>query len=332
MMTAVDARIYDGKRVLITGGAGFIGSNLAKHLADLGAIVTVVDSLIPDYGGNLFNLSGYENRIMLNIADVRDQYSMNYLVQEKDYLFNLAGQVSHTDSMQNPYVDLEINVRAQVSILEACRQNNPGIRIVFASTRQIYGKPAYLPVDEQHPLQPVDVNGIDKMAAEKYFLLYGNLYNIPVSVLRLTNVYGPCMRVKDARQTFIGWWLRQSLQGQTIRIFGDGQQLRDLNFVDDVVDAMLLAASHPKAVGEVYNLGGAPISLLDLAKELQALNNNGAYELVPFPADRKAIDIGSYYANYTKINEQLDWEPKISIHEGLERSLSYYRTYLEKYL
>jgi UDP-glucose 4-epimerase len=325
-------KAYRGRRVLITGGAGFIGSNLARRLADWGAQVTVVDSLIPAYGGNLFNLSGYEQSIKLNIADVRDQYSMNYLVQGQDYLFNLAGQVSHTDSMKDPYTDLEINVRAQVSILEACRRDNPSIRILFSSTRQLYGKPVYLPADEAHPLDPVDVNGINNLAAEEYHLLYGRLYGIPVSVLRLTNVYGPRMRIKDARQTFTGWWFRQILEGQTIRIFGDGLQLRDLNYVDDVVDAMLLAQALPVAEGQVFNLGGEPISLLDLAKAIVDVNGNGAYEVVPFPAELKSIDIGSYYGNYAKIHSMLGWHPRISVHEGLKKSLAYYREYLDQYI
>lgn len=325
-------KVYAGRKILVTGGAGFIGSTLSRRLADWGAEVTVVDSLIPDYGGNPFNLEGYLGRLHLNIADVRDQYGMNYLIRGQDYLFNLAGQVSHTDSMQNPLTDLQINVSAQVSILEACRRHNPSIRILFTSTRQVYGKPASLPVDETHPIAPLDVNGINNAAAESYHLLYGKLYGFPVSVLRLTNVYGPRMRVSDARQTFIGLWFRQLVEGQTLRVFGDGQQLRDLNYVDDVVDAMLLAAASDSAVGGIYNLGGEPISLLDLAKTLVEINGGGGFELVPFPAEQKAIDIGSYYANYSKIRFGLGWLPKTPLRLGLEQSLAYYREHLDRYL
>lgn len=323
---------YRNKHILVTGGAGFIGSNLVRSLADLGARVTAVDSLIPDYGGSLFNLSGYEDRVTLNIADVRDPYSMNYLVQNQDYLFSLAGQVSHLDSMQNPYIDLDVNVRAQLSILEACRLHNRSIRIVFASTRQIYGRPERVPVDEDHPINPVDVNGINKAAAEHYYLLYHRTYGMPCHVLRLTNVYGPRMRIKDARQTFVGWWLRQIVEGKRLQIFGDGAQLRDLNHVDDVVAAMLLAGSKPETSGEVYNLGSEPISLLDLARLMVDVAGRGSCELVPFPPERKAIDIGSYYGDYAKIRTQLGWQTKTSLRDGLAGSIAYYRDHLARYL
>jgi UDP-glucose 4-epimerase len=323
---------YRNKNILVTGGAGFIGSNLVRTLADLGARVTAVDSLIPDYGGSLFNLHGYENRVVLNIADVRDPYSMNYLVQGKDYLFSLAGQVSHLDSMQNPYIDLDVNVRAQLAILEACRLHNRAIRMVFASTRQIYGRPIRVPVDESHPINPVDVNGINKAAAEHYYILYHRTYGMPVHVLRLTNVYGPRMRVKDARQTFVGWWLRQIVEGKCLQIFGDGSQLRDLNYVDDVVSAMLLAGSRPDTSGEIYNLGSEPVSLYDLARLMVDVAGSGSCELVPFPPERKAIDIGSYYGDYTKIRTQLGFRTKVSLQQGLSESIAYYRANLARYL
>jgi UDP-glucose 4-epimerase len=288
---------WRGVKVLITGGLGFIGSNLARRLVSLGADVLLVDSLIPEYGGNLFNIQGIEKHVTVNFADVRDQHSMGQLVRGRDILFNLAGQTSHLDSMADPYTDLEINCRAQLSILEVCRRNNPDIRIVYASTRQIYGRPEYLPVDERHLLRPTDVNGINKMAGEWYHILYSNVYGIRACALRLTNTYGPRMRVRDARQTFLGVWIRNLLRGEDFEIYGDGTQLRDLNYVDDVVDALLLAVCSARAVGGVLNLGASPpISLKELAELLIQLNGSGRYRMVPFPPHRRSIDIGDYYA------------------------------------
>jgi UDP-glucose 4-epimerase len=326
------ANTFANKRVLITGGLGFIGSNLARMLCDLGAQVMVIDSMIPEYGGNQFNLTGYADRIRVNYSDVRDPYSIQYLIGDQHFLFNLAGQVSHTDSMKDPYTDLDVNIRAQVYILEACRQCNPDVRIVFASTRQFYGRPQYLPVDEQHPLVPVDVNGINKVAGEWYHLLYGQVYGLMVTSLRLTNTYGPRMRVKDARQTFLGWWLRQVVEGNELQIYGTGEQVRDLNYVDDVVDAMLRAAIYPEAVGQVYNLGGEPIKLIDLAKLLIDSNGSGSFRIVPFPQERKAIDIGDYYGSYTKIKTELGWEPRVPARAGLQQAVSYYREFLSHYV
>lgn len=319
-------KIFSGKKVLITGGCGFIGSNLARTLIALGAKVTIVDSLIPSYGGNLRNISDIRDQVWLNISDVRDSHAMTYLIQDQDYLFNLAGQTSHMDSMADPYTDLDINAKAQLSILEAARQCNPGVRIVFASTRQLYGKPQYLPVDEQHPIVPVDVNGINKLAGEGYHLLYNNVYGIKSTCLRLTNTYGPGMRVKDARQTFLGVWIKQILSGQSIQVFGDGKQLRDFNYVDDVVDAILLAASKGEAVGEIINLGASEvIGLADLANKMVEIYGAGQWGLVPFPAERKSIDIGGYYGDWKKANSILGWSPKVGLSEGLKRSIDYYK-------
>ncbi|MBX3061417.1 MAG: NAD-dependent epimerase/dehydratase family protein [Anaerolineae bacterium] len=319
--------------VLITGGAGFIGSTLAIRLCNLGAKVTVLDSLIPEYGGNPFNLAGYEDRLALNISDVRDHYGMNHLIQGKDYLFNLAGQTSHLDSMLDPFTDLEINCRSQLSILEACRSRNPAIRIVFASTRQMYGKPHYLPVDEQHPLEPVDVNGINKLAGEMYHTLFSRVYNMRICSLRLTNTYGPRMRIKDARQTFLGIWIRRLLEGEAIQIFGDGAQLRDFNYVDDVVDALLLAATHDQAQGKVFNLGGSEvISLEQLAQLMIQINVAGTYDKIPFPSDRKAIDIGDYYADFSAFQQATGWHPHTNLREGLTRTLNYYREHIQRYI
>jgi UDP-glucose 4-epimerase len=326
------AGAYRGSRVLITGGMGFIGSNLAHRLVELDAQVTLVDSLIPIYGGNQRNIAGIEHRVRVNIADVRDEYSMNYLVQGQDYLFNLAGQTSHLDSMTDPYTDLEINCRAQLSILEACRKHNPNLKLVYASTRQIYGKPDYLPVDERHLLHPVDVNGVNKMAGEWYHILYNNVYGIRACALRLTNTYGPRMRVKDARQTFLGIWIKRLIDEEPIQVFGDGSQIRDFNYVDDVVEALLLAGASSAADGGIFNLGSdETINLRDLAALMIDINGGGSFEIVPFPPDRKAIDIGDYYADYRLIQGRLGWRPKVPLREGLRRTLEFYRREREYY-
>jgi UDP-glucose 4-epimerase len=324
---------FHGRRALITGGLGFIGSTLARRLADLGAHCVLVDSLIPEYGGNRFNIDGYASRVTVNIADVRDEHGMKYLVQGQDYLFNLAGQTSHLDSMQDPYTDLEINCRSQLSILEACRKHNPGIRIVYASTRQIYGKPAYLPVDEKHPLQPTDVNGINKMSGEWYHILYNNVYGIFATALRLTNTYGPRMRIKDARQTFLGWWIRQLLEGREIEVYGDGAQLRDFNYVDDAVEAFLLAAGTDAARGRVLNLGSSEVMRLrDLAQLMIETNGGGSYRVIPFPPERQAIDIGDYYGAYHLAESVLGWKPSTPLRDGIARTMQYFRESMPEYV
>lgn len=331
-MQFMNREAFLNREVLVTGGLGFIGSTLAHRLMDLGARVTLVDSLIPEYGGNLFNIAGIEDRVKVNIADIRDEHSMRYLIQGKDYLFNLAGQTSHLDSMKNPHIDLDINCRAQLAILEACRIYNPRIRVVFASTRQIYGKPDYFPVDEKHPLRPVDVNGINKMAGEFYHQLYSEVHDIWTCCLRLTNTVGPRMRIKDDRQTFLGLWIRRLLEDRTIEVWG-GTQLRDFTFVDDAVDAFLLAATNENTNGQVLNVGGnSVISLQDLAELLVQVNGQGQYNLCAYPSDRKRIDIGDYYADFSKAKSMLGWQPAISLADSLDRTIRFYRQHLHKYL
>ena len=320
--------IFNNKKILVTGGAGFIGSNLAHRLVKHGAKVTVVDSMIPDYGGNLHNLIGIRDKITINFSDVRDRYSMEYLINGQDYLFNLAGQVSHIDSMTDPFSDLEINAKSQLSILEACRLFNPGIRIVFASTRQIYGRPRYLPVDENHPLDPPDINGINKLAGERYHTLYSKIYGLHCAVLRLTNVYGPRQLLRHNRQGFIGWFVRQIVRGEKIKIFGAGDQRRDLVYVDDVIESLLLAGMSDTANGKIYNLGGSePIALKALVELMIDINGGGEYELIPFPEERKKIDIGDFFSNFDKIKAELGWKPDILLKEGLTRTFDYYKKF-----
>ncbi len=331
-MSADPRDFYRGRKVLVTGGLGFIGSNLCRTLVDLGAQVTAVDSLLPDYGGNLFNLDGYEDRLRINIADVRG-HGMEYLVRGQEVLFNLAGQVSHIDSMTDPVTDLEINGTSQLKVLEAVRKGNPELKIVYAGTRQVYGRPHYLPVDEKHLLQPVDVNGIHKISGEFYHLVYNQVYGIRASSLRLTNTYGPRQLIRHNRQGFIGWFVRQAAFGEEILVFGDGRQKRDFNHVDDVVDAFLRAGALDASDGEVFNLGDdEPVSLLALVELLLEVAGGGRQRVVPFPPERKRIDIGDFYADITKVRTTLGWQPRRALRDGLAETVAYYRRHREHYL
>jgi UDP-glucose 4-epimerase len=324
--------VYAGARVLITGGLGFIGSTLARRLVDLDAEVTLLDSLDPESGGNPYNISGVQERLQSAVGDIRDGEILSRLVQNQDFAFNLAGQVSHRESMQSPFLDLDITARGQLVFLEACRRKNPKIKIVYAGTRQVYGRPQYLPVDEHHPLNPPDINAVHKLAGEFYHALYHRAYGVRFAALRMTNVYGPRMRIKDDRKTFLGWWIRQLLADEDITVFGDGRQVRDLLYVEDAVDALLLAASHPLAEAQIYNLGGSePIGLADLARKMIAINRSGRFRFVPFPADLEPIDVGDAFSDFTKIRNQLGWQPATLLDEGLAKTLDFYRREKERY-
>ncbi len=317
---------FADSRCLVTGGLGFIGSNLARRLLELGADVLVVDSLIPEYGGNLQNIAGIEKDLHVNISDVRDVHAMEYLVQGRDYLFNLAGQVSHIESMENPFIDLEINCRSQLSILEACRKRNRDLKIVYAGTRQQYGRADYLPVDEHHPQHPTDVNGINKMAGEWYHILYNNVYGIRACSLRMTNTYGPRMLVKHSRQTALGWFVRQVLDDGEVQLYGTGEQLRDYTYVDDVVEAFLRAAASEETNGQIFNLGGLrPISHLELLHTLIEVAGSGSYRLVPWPPEKLRIDIGDVYSSYQRIEKVLGWRPVVDLQAGLTDTVAFYR-------
>jgi UDP-glucose 4-epimerase len=324
---------YRGRRVLVTGGLGFIGSNLARRLVDLGADVLLVDSLIPDYGGNLFNIAGIEERVRVNVADVRQGSTMNYLVQDREVIFNLAGQVSHIDSMTDPHTDLEINCRSQLTMLEACRRHNRKVKMVFAGTRQVYGRPERLPVDETHLVRPTDINGINKAAGEYYHLVYNNVFGVRACSLRLTNVFGPRQLIKHDRQGFIGWFIRLAVEGREIQVYGDGSQLRDFVYVDDVSDAFLRAGAMDVCNGDVFNVGGdAPISHRDLVALLIDVAGSGSVRFVDWPPDKKIIDIGSFYADSSKFARLTGWRPSVSLREGLARSVAFYRDHLARYV
>jgi UDP-glucose 4-epimerase len=324
---------YKGRRVMITGGLGFIGSNLARQLVDLGADVLLVDSLIPEHGGNLFNIHGIEDRVRVNVADVRQESTMQYLVQGCEVIFNLAGQVSHIDSMSEPFTDLDINCRAQLSMLEACRRRNPGAKVVFAGTRQVYGRPDRLPVDESHLVRPADINGINKAAGEYYHLLYNNVFGVRACSLRLTNVYGPRQLIKHNRQGFIGWFIRLAIEGGEIEIYGDGSQLRDFVYVDDAADAFLRAGASDACNGDVFNVGGTePISHRDLVHLLLQVAGTGKARLVEWPPDKKRIDIGSFYSDSSRFRRTVGWEPAVALREGLARTVAYYRAHFAEYV
>jgi len=324
---------YRGRRVLVTGGLGFIGSNLARQLVELGADVLLVDAMIPEYGGNLFNIDGIADRVRVNIADVRNQSTMEVLVRDREIFFNLAGQVSHIDSMLDPYTDLEINCRAQLAMLEACRKFNPHVKVVFAGTRQVYGKPDRLPVDEGHLVRPIDVNGVNKAAGENYHLLYNHAFGLRACSLRLTNIYGPRQLIKHNRQGFIGWFIRLAIEGREITIYGDGSQLRDFVFVDDAADAFLRAGASAACDGEVFNVGGPePISHRDLVTLLLDVTGNGSVSYVPWPAEKKQIDIGSFYADSSKFTAATGWTPRVPLRDGLMRTVDFYRRHFPRYV
>jgi len=327
------SEFYRGRRVMITGGLGFIGSNIARRLAELGADVLLMDSLIPDFGGNFFNIDGIADRVRVNIADVRQESTMNHLVRDREVIFNLAGQVSHIDSMRDPYTDLDINCRSQLSILESCRKFNANAKVVFAGTRQVYGKPDSLPVTEDHLVRPTDVNGINKAAGENYHILYNNVFNVRACSLRLTNVYGPRQLIKHNRQGFIGWFIRLALEGREIQIFGDGSQVRDFVYVEDAVDAFLRAGASDAVNGHVFNVGGSePTSHSDLVRLLLDVAGAGSVRYVPWPAEKKAIDIGSFYADSSRFRQAVGWTPRVSLRDGLADTIAYYRRHLEHYL
>jgi UDP-glucose 4-epimerase len=324
---------YRGRRVLITGGLGFIGSNLARRLVDLGADILLVDSLIPDYGGNLFNIDGIESRVRVNIADVRQASTMSYLVRDREVIFNLAGQVSHIDSMRDPETDLEINCRSQLTILEACRQQNPATKVVYAGTRQVYGRPERLPVDESHLVRPTDINGINKAAGEYYHMVYNNVFGVRACSLRLTNVYGPRQLIRHNRQGFIGWFIRLALEGSEIQIYGDGSQVRDFVYVDDAADAFLRAGATDDVNGDVFNVGGSePVAHRDLVKLLLAESGRGSMRFVEWPAEARRIDIGSFYSDSSKFQKKTGWKPAVGLREGFRRTLAFYKAHYDRYV
>ena len=316
---------YRGRRVLVTGGLGFLGSNLALRLVERGADVLLVDSMLPQYGASLANVAPVADRLRINYSDVRDRHSLAYLVRGQELIFSLAGQISHSESMRDPFTDLDINCTSQLSLLECCRAGNRNVKVVFASTRQLFGRPQYLPVDEKHPLQPVDVNGIHKLAAEMYYSLYHQVFGIKTASLRLTNTYGPRLDLVSDVKGFVGVFLRRALRGEKIQIYGSGKQKRDFNYVDDVVDALLLAGESDAVNGEAFNLGHPqPATLLEFVETLLRFADF-EYEFVPFPREAEAIDIGDYFGDFSAFAAATGWKPKVDLATGIERTIDFFR-------
>ena len=319
-------KFYYKKKILITGGLGFIGSNLARFLVNNGAIVTIIDNLHKDYGGNLFNISDFKSKVNLKIGDIRNKKVMTDLVKDKHIIFHLASQTSHMGSMNDPINDLEINIIGQIQILELCKQFNPKVKIIYSSTRQLYGIPDYLPVDEKHKIQPVDVNGINKFTAERYLILYSKVYGINYSILRMTNIFGPGIRIKDAKQMFLGIWIKSLIEGKSFKVYGSGDQLRDFLFVDDCIEALLLVGRSDISNKKIYNIGNnKAFSLTELAKLIINLGNGGSFDYIQFPKDRKSIDIGDFFSDYSYIYNDLGWQPKVSIKDGLNTTIKFYK-------
>lgn len=324
-------KFYRGKQILVTGGLGFIGSTLCHRLVELGSLVTIVDSLIPEYGGNLFNIHKIRRKVQVNISDVRDKHSMDVLVQGRDILFSLAGSLSHIDSMRDPFTDLDINCRSQLSTLESCRHFNPDIRVVYAGTRNQYGRAKFLPVTEDHPMEPVDVNGINCIAGEWYHILYHSIYGIKTCSLRLSNTYGPRHQMKHSRQGVLNWFIRQIMDHKTVHIYGDGKQIRDCTYIDDVVEAFLRVGGADNVWGQAYNLGAHPTSLLDFVKTAIKVYGKGKMKLSPFPKDRKKIEIGNYIADYSRLRTAVGWKPKVNLETGLRKTFAFYEKYKQHY-
>jgi UDP-glucose 4-epimerase len=323
---------FRGKRVLVTGGLGFIGSNLAARLLGLAATVTLVDNMMPRLGGNLFNVREIADRIHINFSDVRDEHSMDYLVKEQEYIFHLAGQVNHVDSIRNPIQDLDINCRGTLVLLESCRRFNPRVKIIFAGTRGEYGASVRLPVGEDHPTNPKGIYAVTNLSAEKMVLVYDDVHKLPGACLRITNTYGPRHQMAHDEYGVLNWFIRKAIDNEIIPVFGDGRILRDFLYVDDLVECFLRVAACEGAYGEVFNVGsGVPVSFSELAKEIVRIAGTGKAAFTEFTRERKEVEPGDYYTDTSKIQRVVGWKPETPLEEGLRRTIQFYRKHKEEY-
>lgn len=325
-------KTFEGKRVLITGGLGFIGSNLAIRLVEEGAQVTLVDNMIPRQGGNLFNISPIADKVHVNFSDVRNQLSVDHLVQGQEYIFHLAGQVNHVESVRNPIQDLDINCRGTLVLLEACRRFNRDARIIFSGTRGEYGASVHLPVDENHPTNPKGIYAVTNLTAEKMILVYHDIHKIQGICLRITNTYGERHQMQHDEFGVMNWFIRKAMDDETIPVFGDGMILRDFLYVGDLVECFLMVATCPQVYGEVFNVGtGVPISFIDVARKIVDIAGSGTVNFTEFTPERKEVEPGDYYTDITKIKRMTGWKPTISLDEGIKRTIAFYQKHKERY-
>jgi len=323
---------FVGKSVLITGGMGFIGSNLAVRLAQLGAKVTILDAMIPDYGGNEFNVVPIANQIRVNYCDIRDEMAVSYLVRGQDYIFHLAGQVCHLMSLSNPFPDIEMNITGTAVLMEACRKYNPQATVVYTGTRGQYGPSVSLPVNEEAPTNPKGIYEISNLTAEKIIKVYNDAHGIKSVLLRLSNIYGPRSQMRHSRFGVCNWFIRLAMDNQTIQVYGDGSILRDFCYVEDCVDAILRVAITPQAYGEIFNVGSdVPVSFLELVKTIISVANQGHWEFAEFSPERKAQEPGDFYSDISKIERFCGWRPNTSLEEGLAKTIAYYTAHGEYY-
>ncbi len=323
---------FSGARVLITGGLGFLGSSLALALVERGAQVTLMDNMLPGHGANLFNLEPIRERVAVSFSDIRDANVMNYLVQGQDFIFHLAGQVDHILSLSDPYPDIDINIRGAATVVEACRHHNPGVRLIYTGTRGQYGEAVKLPVDENAPTQPKVLEEISNLTAEKIILMYHHVHGVRAALLRLTNTYGPRGQMRHPRYGVVNWFIRQVIDGETIKVFGDGKIKRDFLYVDDCTDALLQVALCDAAYGEIFNVAvGMPTDFIELANTLVEAAGGGRWEFAPFSPERAAQEPGDFYADVAKIKRIVGWQPTRSLRDGLAQSIVYYRQHKAHY-